>query len=450
MSDAINTLLGLADGDELFTHDPKDVAALQLEVANERLAAAIDAVPIVRQRAADASLKGLRSFADIAPLMLSDTTYKSYPESLIQGRKWKALGAWIDSLSINSACSKVDPGDAATVDQWIDRLNAEGQIVFASSGTSGKSSLFWMNQADFDRSQRWYEKMFNWATGAKPDQSYKFYALFPAQGHYRGVRSMRVLSTKFGAAGHTHFFSSPMLINDSNRLGQVRRQIADGTATPSAIDEVEAVSARRREDVRASIESMAQALKADRETPVLILGNWAMHYELIQTAKAAGCAPGLHPDSIAFCAGGNKGVTLPDDFQQQIETFYGLAPSRYVNFYGMAELLSHMPRCTSGQYHVPPWVVLLTLDREGKRVVEPVGGVATGRAAFLDLSMSSRWGALVSGDRVTVDHNRCACGRPGPTVRPDVVRYADVPDGDDKTTCAGTMEDYIRGAVKAG
>ena len=55
-------------------------------------------------------------------------------------------------------------------------------------------------------------------------------------------------------------------------------------------------------------------------------------------------------------------------------------------------------------------------------------------------------GRLISGDRVTVDHGDiCPCGRAGPTVMPDIMRYKDI--GDDKIGCAGTIDAYITGLI---
>ena len=104
-----------------------------------------------------------------------------------------------------------------------------------------------------------------------------------------------------------------------------------------------------------------------------------------------------------------------------------------------------MPRCQGGhRYHVPPWLVCLPLNKEGDALVPGVGeGKVEGRAAFFDLSMDGRWGGVISGDRVSIDFDGCVCGHRGPTIRDNVVHYADVA-GDHKITCAGTVDAYIR------
>jgi len=118
--------------------------------------------------------------------------------------------------------------------------------------------------------------------------------------------------------------------------------------------------------------------------------------------------------------------------------------------YGMTELMNLMPRCEAGRYHRPPGLITLVLDQAGERlltVADASGGLAEGRFGLLDLGFEGRWGGLISGDKVTVDFApRCACGRPGPTLLDNITRWAQTGE-DDHIGCAGTIDNYIRGAV---
>jgi hypothetical protein len=106
-----------------------------------------------------------------------------------------------------------------------------------------------------------------------------------------------------------------------------------------------------------------------------------------------------------------------------------------------------MPRCQKGsRYHVPPWVVPLILDKEGDSLLPIVEDEYEGRAAFFDLSLDGRWGGVISGDKISIDFSACACGAKGPTIRDNIVRYADL-EGDDKIGCAGTIDAYVRGVA---
>ena len=77
--------------------------------------------------------------------------------------------------------------------------------------------------------------------------------------------------------------------------------------------------------------------------------------------------------------------------------------------------------------------------------VEQIPAIA--RYAFLDTSIEGRWGGLITGDRIFVDYDDCACGRPGPTITRDIARYGELGDDGDKISCAGTFDSYVRGIV---
>ena len=67
--------------------------------------------------------------------------------------------------------------------------------------------------------------------------------------------------------------------------------------------------------------------------------------------------------------------------------------------------------------------------------------------AFFDLALSGRWGALITGDRGELTIGRCACGRRCATIADSVIRYIDLPEGDDKVSCAGTVDAYVQGLI---
>jgi hypothetical protein len=92
---------------------------------------------------------------------------------------------------------------------------------------------------------------------------------------------------------------------------------------------------------------------------------------------------------------------------------------------------------------LPPWLVPLVLTKDGSALLPIEQTEYEGRAAFFDLSLDGRWGGVISGDRVSIDFDGCVCGHRGPTIRDNVVHYADVA-GDHKITCAGTVDAYIR------
>jgi hypothetical protein len=92
----------------------------------------------------------------------------------------------------------------------------------------------------------------------------------------------------------------------------------------------------------------------------------------------------------------------------------------------------------------------IVLDETGEHMLTPDdAGRVRGRMAFYDPMWQSRWGGIVTGDQATVRYTaRCECGRAGPIIEDSVARYSELSaGGDDKLTCGGTIEAYIRGVV---
>ena len=83
------------------------------------------------------------------------------------------------------------------------------------------------------------------------------------------------------------------------------------------------------------------------------------------------------------------------------------------------------------------------LDREGTKLLNRTDGPTEGRFAFFDVALEGRWGGLVSGDHVTAD-----LGGESPAVLDGTInRYTDLEGGDDKLTCAGTIDAFVRGSM---
>jgi len=136
--------------------------------------------------------------------------------------------------------------------------------------------------------------------------------------------------------------------------------------------------------------------------------------------------------------GGGKGTVLPPDYLETIIEFSGIR--KWDVSYGMTELIGFIPKCEQGHYHVPPYDIPFVLDPESGAAY-PRKGIVTGRFAFLDLLSQTSWGGLVSGDKVTINFDGgCACGRTGAYIHSDIERYSATVTGDDKITCAATVD----------
>jgi hypothetical protein len=198
------------------------------------------------------------------------------------------------------------------------------------------------------------------------------------------------------------------------------------------------------------MQRLAEAVVRHRSDPALFIGTWAPQFMLAKAAEALGLTGGVHPESIVFGGGGLKGIEIASDYREQIDSILQVDRSRYLMVYGISELTTMLPGCGAGRYHCAPWMIPVVVDQAGERLVQPDGGPLVGRAGFLDLSLDCRWGAILTGDKVSLHLEPCPCGRPGPTVEDNIVRYLDLPGGDDRVTCSGTIDSYVRGLLGGG
>jgi hypothetical protein len=227
----------------------------------------------------------------------------------------------------------------------------------------------------------------------------------------------------------------------------LRKAIADGTAKPNEIAEFERTSRERQEVLDAAVGVTADFIIANREKKMFLGGMWSGLYQIAKAVRDKGHGgKEFNPDNCIYVGGGLKRAQLPADYQEFVYETFNVPDDRHFQNYSMQELQSGMPRCAKGgRYHVPPWLAPMILNKEGDALVPGHGqGEVEGRAAFFDLALDGRWGGVISGDKISLDFGPCACGHKGPTVRDNVVRYADI-EGDDKIGCAGTIDAYVRG-----
>ncbi|MGH8443626.1 MAG: hypothetical protein ACREVL_00105, partial [Solimonas sp.] len=275
--------------------------------------------------------------------------------------------------------------------------------------------------------------------------------LGPIKGRQSSVEAAIGNARNFGRPGSTYALSQePLLISEVSEMAAMRNRMAKGSATPDEIAAFELKASAKGARMRTDLRQFADQIFAHRHEPVFLTGLWAQHMLIIERARELGIGDGeFHPQSVISAGGGLKGVSLPPDYREQVDRFYG--PVIRFAAYGMTEMAQTLPRCEAGRYHIAPGLIVLPLDATGENLLQPAPGSAPveARFAFVDLLYEGRWGGLITGDKVTIDYSeRCACGRHGPTLLDDIARYTQ-PGQDDHIGCAGTIDAYIRGAVNA-
>jgi hypothetical protein len=438
-------LLSLRDAADPFARSPAELAALRLEAVRELFAERRAQISLLDRLARDNNVSEIGRLSDAVPVLFSHTTYKSYPHAFLRNKQWGRLQQWLAMVSVRSPIG-VDIEGVQDVDDWIDRLWQAGHRVATTSATSGKVSLLPRNAEDHAFGCEFARRMPGWPDPIKPDNSRHFFMFGPNGGSYVAAFMGQIIADAFARPDSSHYLSNARLkVAEVSRMAELGTRIADGTATPSEVAAMKARSAEQSAASAARLDEMLETILSVRHEPMYIVGLWGQLWSLMQRARERGIAPGqFSPETLISTGGGTKGAALPPDYQEQILDFLG--PVRTLQAYGMSEMSWFQPRCPANRYHQIPWVVPLLLDETGTQLIEADGGIAKGRFAFIDVSLGDRWGGLISGDQVEIDFSPvCPCGRHGPTILPTITRYSDL--GDDRLTCAGTIDAYVKGAV---
>lgn len=450
---ALADLLSLTEAPDPIRHDlePTELEDLQLAAANERLETQRSMIPVLDQRCTETGISAIKSREDLVPLLFSHATYKSYPASFVAKGQWDRLSLWLETVT-TPQISAVDVSGVTDIDGWLERLKEHGYHLVATSGTTGKNSFLLMDEADVAMSQAMSLTLVGFPNIIPARNDRPIVLLVPGNAPMRYCYGFKAYTRAFARPGAAHTLSDePMRVSDNIRAAALRKSMADGSITPAELAASGAEDEQRRTVMDAAIRRITDLVLSYRDEPQYVLGPWATWWRLMELAREKGIPDGsFHPQTVASITGGLKGMSLPDDYQEQMARFLGNV--QRPKLYSMSEYSTVAPLCEAGMYHVAPWMMLLMLDESGEHLLEPgADGWTTGRVAFYDPGWSSRWGGIVSGDQATASYtNRCECGRPGPIIQDSIQRFSELSGaGDDKLTCGGTIEQYIRGVVGA-
>lgn len=445
MPTALQTLLDLRDSQDRYGVPPAELRDRQLAAANERFAVQVEQIPLLRKRAESAGLSRIDRPADLVPLLFAHTTYKTYAEPWLMEGQWDRMAKWLATVSTYEPAAGF--GDVEGLDDWISRLGLEGRYVASSSGTTGKPALMGATAADLEFSSKAGVSSFSWATGIEPARDRRFFGLGPRMNNARNEATRQAMVSAFATEAEEPYQLPlpPIEMGSVIQMILLRRRIAEGSAKPSEAAEFERLSRERQANMDEAQADAIDALVKAREHKLLLTGFFPSVYPLAMDVRERGYSgKDFHPDNAMLTGGGLKGTQLPPDYRETIFETFNLNDRRLYQLYSMQELNTPFPRCTSGRYHVAPWVIALPLDAPGEQLLDATQGEIEARAAFLDLSMDGRWGGIISGDRVNIDFGGCACGQQGPHIGAEITRYADL-EGGDKISCAGTIDAYVRG-----
>ena len=447
MGVAVERLTSLVDSPQRFAIPYADLRQAQIEAMNERFHERKDRIRLLGHRAKEAGVTAIRSREEMVPLLFPHTAYKSYPESCLTEKKWDRLGKWLGTVSSHPIAS-IETSDIEDIDQWISRLEAKEHYISCSSGTTGKSAMLIASSTDMVWSRLDTVGVFSWGSGVSPARDRRMFGVAPIAHVPKNTNIAEAQAAAFGDPRFERFRLPvpPITVGQLTKMVVLRKAIADGAARPGDIAEFEATSKARQQGLEDAMVIAAEALIAARGDKLYVSGLWNALYQVAKLVRERGySAKDFHPDNCIYVGGGLKRALLPPDYQQFVHETFNIPPNRNFQNYSMQELNSGMPRCQKGgRYHVPPWMVPFVLDKEGDALLPHSKGEIEGRAAFFDLALDGRWNGVITGDRISLDFDACACGAKSPSIRDNIVRYADL-EGDDKIGCAGTVDAYVRG-----
>jgi len=376
-TDAVETLTGLVDSPDRYDIAHEDLRDTQIAAMNQRFQQRKDQIKLLARRAEEAGLSAIRGMDDAVQLLFPHTAYKSYPESFLIDQRWDRLSKWLDTVSTNRV--PVDRvKDAPDVDGWLANLEREGFLVSCSSGTTGKSAMLVASARDMEWVKREAPAAYAWGSGTTLDRDRMMFGMAPVaytpRNHATGEAYIATLQDP--SAERFAYPVPPITVGDLTGMVVLRKKIAEGTAAPSEIEQMEATSAARQKAVDDAIGITAEALIRARGKKLHVTGLWKGLYDVAAAVRALGySAKDFNPENSIYVGGGLKRAKLPDDYREFVYETFNIRPERNYQNYSMQELHSGMPRCQKGnRYHLPPWVVPLILDKPGDALLPVIRG----------------------------------------------------------------------------
>ena len=118
-----------------------DQHRLQLRAAQKRFGEMVERVAILKRLADEQGVTEIGTLEDLGLLLVPHSASKSYPLSFIESNRFDRLTGWLQGFTAHDL-GAVDMAGCETIDDWIDRLDAQTPLLLVhSTGTSGKLSF---------------------------------------------------------------------------------------------------------------------------------------------------------------------------------------------------------------------------------------------------------------------------------------------------------------------
>jgi hypothetical protein len=452
---------GYKSSNELFAITRQEAEVLQLRWARRRFEELAPTISALKEQADQKGVSRIETLTDLVPLLYNHTVFKSYPMSLLEKNRFDLLTRWFSRLTPLDL-SGVDASGCEDIDDWMTLLEAKTPVkIFHTSGTTGKLSFIPRTALEYDLFVQTVLKNIWYPFGASaretPGPGLRLpvvYARYNRYGRYVVQRTISYLAEHFAPSPNEVYTldNGTMSADLVSLSGRIRVAQAKGELSKMKLSDKQRVAfkryleevERRPEVTAAFFKRVTDELRGKR---VLLSAVSSALFQAAKEGLARGVRGAFAGESYGLSGGFGKGTTLPPDWREQVVEFTGIAKSRWELPYGTTELTGPMPLCAEGYYHIPPYIVPFLLDPTTGSIL-PREGNQTGRFAAFDALAQNMWGGIITGDKLTIEWDReCACGRKGAHIHNTVERYSESVTGDDKVTCAATIE-YTDAALK--
>jgi hypothetical protein len=389
---------------------PDELAALQLEGIRARIREQGERIPLVRW-ALSQSPEGtgeIEEIDGIAAFLFPHTIYKSYAHDAIERGEFERLTRWADKLTMLDLepCASVS---SSSIDEWLDLLAERAGVEVAfSGGTTGILSFAPWSREDLVRRFEGL-RIQQLQTFGEPPSATALDAPFhciSATNRFRQDPMGDCFAR--GQADYVHVKEGAGQSGDLLWLAAQLRQVEGDDEV--ALRRRYPALAESLDRFQAAAPARAQAWTEEIEQLQGERVYWLSHpfdiYSLAQPRVERGELWKFDPESAITVAGGAKGAILPDGWK---ETSQSLVDVPLGEAYGMAEVSAFAMACEHRRYHLPPWVVAIVQDIDGRPL--PRSGTQRGRIGLFDLQPHDHWGGVLTGDEVEIEFSaECACG----------------------------------------
>src|SRR6218665_2764054 len=128
------------DADEAYALDPAALDALKLAHARRLFAKQRPLIDMIGRLADREGIAEIGAFDDLVPLLLGHESYRSYPQTWLEGGDFTRMTKWLSKL-VSKDLISIDVSAAKTIEEWFAILAREAGMNVVICGAEGKATF---------------------------------------------------------------------------------------------------------------------------------------------------------------------------------------------------------------------------------------------------------------------------------------------------------------------